>query len=184
MMTSVGTHKHVPHESPASMWVPLASWRCLRPLLVRRRRSCLQFISGSEHPGGRMNIVNFLDPIIWNSATGEFGRAHASETTEHGSEPVAAAPAGETGTTEHATASLATESTSHAATAETGFNLAHAAESALGSHTASEWLFIVISIVVAGSHWLVGCSTSRIRNFRCLGSPAQRFMRRATTNIG
>nr|MBA3768670.1 hypothetical protein [Acidobacteriota bacterium] len=32
---------------------------------------------------------------------------------------------------------------------DTGFNLAHAAEKRLGSHAAAEWLFIVISLVVA-----------------------------------
>ena len=145
-----GHGTHTPHESPASMWVPLVALAVFATIggLVGVGPA-FKFLSGSEHPGGRLNIVNYLDPIIWNSATGEFGKAHVSEAGEHGAEPVAAAPAGETGTTAHATVANESQTATHAATTSEGFNLAHAAEGALGSHLASEWLFIVISLLVA-----------------------------------
>jgi NADH-quinone oxidoreductase subunit L len=145
-----GHGTHTPHESPASMWVPLVALAVFATIGgFVGVGPAFKFLSGSEHPGGRLNIVNYLDPIIWNSATGEFGKAHASEAGEHGAEPVASAPAGETGTTEHAPAANASQTATHAATTSEGINLAHAAEGALGSHLASEWLFIVISLVVA-----------------------------------
>ncbi|HET6669596.1 MAG TPA: NADH-quinone oxidoreductase subunit L [Pyrinomonadaceae bacterium] len=145
-----GHHKHVPHESPASMWVPLVALAVFATIGgFIGVGPAFKFLSGSEHPGGRLNIVNYLDPIIWNSATGEFGKEHATATGEHGAEPVAAATAGEAGATEHSTAASESQAATHATTTSEGFNLAHAAEGALGSHLASEWLFIVISLVVA-----------------------------------
>ena len=142
-----GHHKHVPHESPASMWVSLAVLAVFATIggLVGVGPA-FKFISGSEHPGGRLNIVSFMDPIIWNSTTGEFGREQAS-AAERAAGGEAAATA-EIGTTEHATSTLEAESASHASS-EAGLNLAHTAESALGSHLAAEWLFIVISLAVA-----------------------------------
>ena len=137
-----GHHKHIPHESPPSMWVPLAVLAVLATVggLVGIGPA-FKSLTGSEHPGGRLNIVNFLDPIIWNEATREFGKGHeeiAHEAETHG-EPATAA-----------STTSATEPAFHLATTYEGFNLAHAAESALGSHTAAEWLFIVISLLVAG----------------------------------
>ncbi len=91
-----------------------------------------------------MTFVNFLDPIIWNPETREFGKEHVAGFEAHG--PVDA----------HAHAQVppaGSETTTHAAE---GFNLAHAAQNALGSHTAAEWLFIVISLVVAAVGILLG----------------------------
>ena len=140
-------HAHTPHESPASMWVPLVALAVLATIGgFVGVGPAFKFLTGTEHPGGRLNIVNYLDPIIWNSATGEFGREHASGAAEHGAEPLAATPASETGSTEHATTPAETLAPSHATTS---FNLAHSAEAAFGSHTAAEWLFIVLSLVVA-----------------------------------
>jgi NADH-quinone oxidoreductase subunit L len=135
---------HTPHESPPSMWVPLVALAVFATIGgFVGVGPAFKFLTSSEHPGGRLNIVNYLDPVIWNSATGEFGREHTGGVEEH-----AAAPTGEAGTTEPATVAES-ESGSHAP-AESGINLAHKAESALGSHLAAEWLFIVISLVVAG----------------------------------
>lgn len=125
-----GDHQHgahTPHESPPSMWVPLV---VLAVLAVVGGfvgiGPAFKPITGSEHPGGRLNIVNFLDPIIWNAETGEFGKP----VKPYGSaEPVV-----------HA------EFAAHAEP----FNLAHAVEGALGSHLLAEWFFIVISLLVAG----------------------------------
>jgi NADH-quinone oxidoreductase subunit L len=142
-------HAHVPHESPLSMVAPLVVLAVLATIggLVGVGPA-FKFLTGSEHPGGRLNIVNFLDPIIWNPETREFGKEHVAANEAHGetSAPVEThAPA-----EDHLAVS---EGATH--TAE-GFNLAHAAQNALGSHTAAEWLFIVISLVVAGVGILLG----------------------------
>jgi len=85
--------------------------------------------------------VNWLNPIIWNPETREFntpeGGAHEA--------PVAEAPAAAHG--EEAGASVY---------GNTGFNLAHSVESSTHSALATEWIFIVISLVVAGIGMLLG----------------------------
>jgi NADH-quinone oxidoreductase subunit L len=134
-------HAHVPHESPRSMVAPLVVLAVLATIGgFVGIGPAFESVTGSKHPGGRMNIVNFLDPIIWNPVTREFGKEHAAANEGHGAEASPAAPV-ET----HAEVPPV-ESAEHAE----GFNLAHAAEKALGNHTAAEWLFIVISLVIAG----------------------------------
>ncbi len=133
-----GDHQHgahTPHESPPSMWLPLAVLAVLATIGgFIGIGPAFKAITGSEHPGGRLNIVNFLDPIIWNSQTGQFGsKATAGAHVE--------TTAGTAGHAETATAAVAHSE---------WFNLAHSVEHALGSHTAAEWLFIVISLLVAG----------------------------------
>ncbi|MGI8918949.1 MAG: NADH-quinone oxidoreductase subunit L [Pyrinomonadaceae bacterium] len=149
---------HTPHESPASMWIPLVALAVLATIGgFVGVGPAFKFLTGSEHPGGRLSIVNYLDPIIWNSATGEFGREHPSAAgAEHDAAPVAATPAGEAATTELATVPTESQAATQAATTHEGFNLAHAAESSLGSHLAAEWLFIVISLFVAALGITVG----------------------------
>jgi NADH-quinone oxidoreductase subunit L len=131
-------HVHIPHESPPSMWVPLAVLAVFATIggLVGIGPA-FKALTGDEHPGGRMNIVRWLDPIIWNSQTGELGTletAHAPPVESHQTAPVEGAGHEQPTGTEHGS----------------GFNLAHAATTALGSHTAAEWLFIIISLAVAG----------------------------------
>jgi NADH-quinone oxidoreductase subunit L len=143
-------HPHIPHESPRSMVAPLVVLAVLATIGgFVGVGPAFKIITGTEHPGGRLNIVNFLDPIIWNSTTGEFGKGHTVAGAGHevAPEPVPAPPS-ESHTPE--AASVPTH------TAE-GFNLAHAAENALGSHTRAEWLFIIISLVVATGGILLGC---------------------------
>src|SRR5687768_18318319 len=55
---------HMPHESPPSMWVPLVVLAVLATIggLVGIGPA-FKFITGTEHPGGRMNIVNWLNPV-------------------------------------------------------------------------------------------------------------------------
>lgn len=137
---------HVPHESPPSMWVPLVVLAVFATIGgFVGIGPAFKFITGSERPGGNLNIVNFMDPIIWNPQTGVFGRGSQPETTHEST--VATTP-------------LAEHSESSALPSVTpgneGFNLANAAEEALGSHTASEWLFIIISLVVAALGMLLG----------------------------
>jgi NADH-quinone oxidoreductase subunit L len=145
-----GHGSHVPHESPPSMWVPLAALAVLATIggLI----GISPAFTGGAHVGGRLNIVTWLEPVIWNPETRAFDRGGKAEGGEHAkasengsallasSEPSAAgeAAAGEKG---------------HDAPSpygDTGFNLAHAAEKALGSHTMAEWLFIIISLIAAG----------------------------------
>jgi NADH:ubiquinone oxidoreductase subunit 5 (subunit L)/multisubunit Na+/H+ antiporter MnhA subunit len=133
------------------MWVPLAVLAVLA--VTGGLVGISPAFTGGKHAGGRMNIINWLEPVIWNPSTRAFGEKTEEQTAKgegHAplpttSEPARAAPAGHA-----ATEGAAKESA--AATApygDTGFNLAHAAEEKLGSHTAAEWLFIIISLVVA-----------------------------------
>src|SRR6185369_17060219 len=95
-------------------------------------------VTGSEHPGGRLHIVNWLNPIIWNPVTNEF---NAPEGAAHEA-PVAEAPA---------------ESAAHASVyGNTGFNLAHSVENSTHNEPLTEWIFIIISLVVAGIGMLLG----------------------------
>ena len=54
-----GHGAHIPHESPASMWVPLVALAVLATIggLVGIGPA-FSFITRSEHPGGKLNIVN------------------------------------------------------------------------------------------------------------------------------
>jgi len=106
-------------------------------------------ITGTEHPGGRLNIVTWLKPIIWNPSTREF---NTPEEAGHGA-PVAEG--------EHAAPEPVAEVGAHGETGtavygDTGFNLAHSVETSTHSHLATEWIFIIISLVVAGVGILLG----------------------------
>ena len=46
------------------MWVPLAVLAVLAT--IGGFVGIGPAFTGGHHPGGRMNIVNWLDPIIWN----------------------------------------------------------------------------------------------------------------------
>ena len=81
-----------------------------------------------------MNIVNWLEPVIWNPTTRSF----------HRNEPFSPAEEARTAETPHTSELRAGE----VAEDHSGFNLAHAIESKLHNETATEWLFIIISLVV------------------------------------
>jgi NADH-quinone oxidoreductase subunit L len=113
------------------MWVPLVALALLAVVGgFVGVGPAFRFATGVEHPGGKLNIVNWLNPIIWDPQTRDF------KTGESAAPESAAEGAGE----------------AHGTTSPygTGFNLAHAAESGLHSELGAEWLFIVISVVVAG----------------------------------
>ena len=158
-----GHHPHgsvIPHESPPSMWVPLAVLAVLATIggLV----GISPAFAGGAHVGGRLNIVNWLDPVIWNPSTGQFGKetpaevgalqAHDKQTAGH----EAVRQEGSTG------APLPTQSEEGhnelpLPYGATGFNLAHSVQRMLGgSHAAAEWFFIIVSLVVAGFGILLG----------------------------
>ena len=134
------THEHgvhLPHESPRSMWVPLVVLAVLAT--VGGFVGISPAFTGGHYIGGKLNIVKWLEPIVWNPATHEFGGV-ASEPSEHAAELIGTKAAVTTGR----------EAVHAGAYGSVGFNLAHAVESKLGSETATEWLFIVISLLVAG----------------------------------
>lgn len=129
---------HIPHESPRSMWVPLAVLAVLAT--IGGFVGISTAFTGGKHIGGRMNIVNFLDPIIWNPTTGYFG---THETVDSYGKPL-----------EHVAAARVELSTSELEPAETpppygdeGFNLAHAVESKAGR--LAEWIFMGIATIAA-----------------------------------
>src|SRR5258706_1115955 len=132
-------HMHEPHESPKSMWVPLVVLAILAT--VGGLVGISTAFTGGKEVGGKLNIVTWLSPVIWNPATKEFGTeggegAPVIRRVEFPKEP-------------H------TLITGNAAErvlpyGETGFNLADAVSSKLGSETATEWVFIIISLIVAG----------------------------------
>ncbi|MGA9996814.1 MAG: hypothetical protein WBP93_15450, partial [Pyrinomonadaceae bacterium] len=121
----------MPHESPPSMWVPLAVLAVLA--VVGGLIGISPAFTGGAHVGGRANIVNWLQPVIWNpqERVQEKGRGVVDASAQEGHE----AAAGEEAVAPYG---------------DTGFNLAHAAAQKLGSERAAEWLFIIISLVVAG----------------------------------
>jgi NADH-quinone oxidoreductase subunit L len=132
---------HIPHESPASMWVPLAVLAVLAT--VGGFVGISTAFTGGKHVGGRMNIVNFLDPIIWNPTTHHFGK---EEMLDSAGKPVEGELKAEADVS-----TTGTEATEVAPPyGDEGFNLAQAAESKLHSETLTEWLFILISLLVAG----------------------------------
>jgi NADH-quinone oxidoreductase subunit L len=126
---------HVPHESPKSMWVPLVVLAVLAT--IGGFVGISTAFTGGTHVGGRMNIVNWLEPVIWDPATKAF---HRNETLTAAEE----AKNAETPRTAEVRFGILE---SH----DNGFNLAHAVESKLGSETATEWVFIIISLLVAGA---------------------------------
>ena len=112
---------HTPHESPPSMWMPLVVLAIFAT--IGGFIGISTAFTGGKEVGGRMNIVNWLNPVIWNQSTRQFGTP----------EPVVDKPNAERGESRTAP-----------------FNLAHAVEAKLGSETAAQWVFIIISLVAAG----------------------------------
>ncbi|HZH31629.1 MAG TPA: NADH-quinone oxidoreductase subunit L [Pyrinomonadaceae bacterium] len=173
----------VPHESPRAMWIPLAVLAVLA--VVGGFVGISPAFTGGAHVGGRMNIVNWLEPVVWNPSTRQFNAphggggehaqanraedAHGEPTAiaqNHG-EPAATQAAPHTNAAPAAHTDAAPAQGQHAATGagdshsspygnDTGFNLAHAVEGATHSHLLTEWLFIIISLVAAGIGMLLG----------------------------
>jgi NADH-quinone oxidoreductase subunit L len=158
-----GHHPHgsvIPHESPPSMWVPLAVLAVLAT--IGGFVGISPAFTGGAHVGGKLNIVNWLDPIIWNPATGQFGKHSPAQTSAlHSGDKEAAGHEAVRQEGSHAAPLPTRSDAEHGAAAEHAaalpyggegrFNLAHSVQHLLGdSHTAAEWFFIIVSLVVAG----------------------------------
>ncbi len=141
-------HQHIPHESPRSMWIPLAVLAVLAT--VGGFVGISPAFTGGHHVGGRLNIVNFLDPIIWNPTTRMFG---THEPVDAYGKPLELVE-------RHGVVSVLTTEELHVAAPppiyghEEGFNLAHAAESIF--HNWTELVFVIISLLVAATGMLLG----------------------------
>jgi NADH-quinone oxidoreductase subunit L len=145
---SAPKHAHVPHESPKSMWVPLVALAVLATIGgFVGVGPAWKFITRTEHPGGRMNIVNFMDPIIWNPVTREFGKGEGGRRQETGGSGQEAVGRRQEAGGRRQEAGGGGEAAPYG---KTGFNLAHAAEGKLRNETLTEWLFIIISLLAAG----------------------------------
>ena len=142
---------HVPHESPKSMTLPLVVLAILAT--VGGFVGVSTAFTGGRHVGGRMNIVNWLEPVIWNKEAAQFGKPEEGKwSAQPGTTPLLGkeGPFGEnTSPAERekleAQLRVGAEQDEHA-----GFNLAHAVEGKVGSETATEWVFIILSLLVAG----------------------------------
>jgi len=124
------------------MWIPLVVLAVLAT--IGGFVGISPAFTGGKHVGGRLNIVRYLDPIIWNPATRYFGSEEMFDSYgkrlifERAELTLTTLPEGE------AQKLLAGPYKTE------GFDLAHTIESKLGSETATEWLFIILSLLVAG----------------------------------
>src|SRR3954465_4300840 len=128
------------------MWAPLAVLAVLATIggLIGIGPA-FKAITRSEHPGARLNIVTWLNPIIWDPATRHF-RNEANAETAATKTPLAETPVAEA---HPAAESEVAEAEASGPYGDVGFNLAHAIAHKIG-HAATEWLFIIISLVAAG----------------------------------
>jgi NADH-quinone oxidoreductase subunit L len=95
-----------------------------------------------------------MEEIVWNPQTGEFGKEREVEATAQPGKPPQEAPAP---LASSAASALEQQKRAELGKGEmitpygsVGFNLAHAIENRTG-HAATEWLFILISLVAAGA---------------------------------
>ena len=128
------------------MWVPLVVLAILAT--VGGFIGISPAFTGGKHIGGRLNIVNWLEPVIWNPITRSFGIETSEELKGEKKAPLPT----ETVPEEHP-AEKSAEVTPYG---DHHFNLAHAVEEKFHSHTAAEWFFIVVSLVVAAFGILMG----------------------------
>ena len=117
------------------MWVPLVVLAILAT--VGGFVGISTAFTGGKEVGGKLNIVTWLSPVIWNPSTKAFGAETEVAPPAEPKRPVVLLNV--LGPTEGGLPY-----------GDTGFNLAHAVEAKLGSETATEWVFIIISLIVAG----------------------------------
>src|SRR5438876_3141201 len=127
-------HAHTPHESPKSMWVPLVVLAILAT--VGGLVGISTAFTGGREIGGRLNIVHWLNPVIWNPTTESF----------HIDEPISSAEEARIAATGAKSELRALPS----APEHEGFNLGEAVEKRVGGESWAEFLFAVLSLLVAG----------------------------------
>jgi NADH:ubiquinone oxidoreductase subunit 5 (subunit L)/multisubunit Na+/H+ antiporter MnhA subunit len=116
------------------MWVPLVVLAILAT--VGGFVGISTAFTGGKEVGGKLNIVTWLSPVIWNPSTNSFGAEGGEAPAEVQENPSFLKRPG--------------SATRRLPYGDTGFNLAHAAEAKLGSEPVTEWVFIIISLIVAG----------------------------------
>ena len=99
-----------------------------------------RFVGWGEHPGGRLNIVTWMSPVIWNPVTHEFGTDGGGE---HGAAPTHGETTAAPVPTEHAAAPGGKYGNVHSTLAQT-------VEHSVHSELATEWIFVLISLIAAG----------------------------------
>jgi NADH-quinone oxidoreductase subunit L len=104
-----------------------------------------RFMGWGEHPGGNLNIVTWMDPVVWNPVTHEFGK-HADG--EHGTTPTPATEAHSVLPTDPVVA--AEHATAGGVYGNVHSTLAQKVEHTLHSELGTEWLFVIISLLAAG----------------------------------
>jgi NADH-quinone oxidoreductase subunit L len=120
-------HPHVPHESPKSMWVPLVVLAILAT--IGGFVGISTAFTGGKEVGGKLNIVTWMSPIIWNPTTKSFSTQHAAINNDD--------------------LTTATEASKESQPyGETGFNLGETSVKKLGEAPA-EILYMGISVLVA-----------------------------------
>jgi NADH-quinone oxidoreductase subunit L len=150
-----GHGAHIPHESPPSMWVPLAVLAILA--VIGGFVGISTAFTGGKHVGGRMNIVTWLAPVVWNPQTRDFNKplgadveGNHAEVSQSSSEMLAS--------TEPMVPGEAKKEEVQSPYGDTGFNLAHAVEGKIHSETGTEWIFMAIAFFAAafgmGMGWL------------------------------
>src|SRR2546428_10756965 len=102
---------------PYTYWTFVAGWLAICGIIpIGGFVGISTAFTGGKEVGGRMNIVTWLNPVIWNPAAGRFGKS------EEGNAAIL------TGRAPPETTARAEEHGS-----QSGFNLAHAVEEKLGS---------------------------------------------------
>ncbi len=130
-----GGGAHTPHETSALMWLPLLVLAVLATLGGFVGISSV--VTGGTHAGGRANIATWLEPVIWNPQTREFGAPHTQP--EPGAQPLM--ESGDHASLETARAISPYDKGTH--------NLASVIESIFGSRARAEQLLMLISLAVA-----------------------------------
>src|SRR5436305_640215 len=107
------------------MWVPLVVLAILAT--IGGMVGISTAFTGGKEIGGKLNIVTWMNPVIWNPVSKQFGTEVSAKSDDLN--------------TTSSEESLARKVESEKAHGQTGFNLAETVEAKLGSETAAEWLF-------------------------------------------
>ncbi len=130
-----GGGARTPHETIALMWLPLLVLAVLAAFGGFVGISSA--VTSGTHAGGRANIATWLEPIIWNPQTREFGAPQTQQ--EPGAQPLT--ESGENASLETARAISPYDKGTH--------NLASVIESIFRSRARAEQLLMLISLAVA-----------------------------------